>query len=220
MTEQQWAFAFVDLAGFTALTEAHGDETAAAQVARFCELADATLEGPTRVVKSIGDAVMLASEEGSSLVTSAHRLMSICLEEPDFPVPRAGASVGTATRTGDDFIGMAVNIAARIAARAAGGQLLVTAGLADHARALGHEVLAVGPMRLRNVREPVEVFTLDLMPAAGAVIDPICRMRVLTATAAGHLRYEDVSYWFCSLACAQAFAADPVGALDGAGHEG
>ena len=62
MTSGQWTFAFVDLAGFTALTEAHGDQVAAYNVARFYEMAGATLVGSTEFVKGIGDAVLLVAE--------------------------------------------------------------------------------------------------------------------------------------------------------------
>ena len=54
-------FSFVDLAGFTALTEAHGDLDAADLLGRFIGLARASLSAGDELVKSIGDAVMLAS---------------------------------------------------------------------------------------------------------------------------------------------------------------
>ena len=45
--------------------------------------------------------------------------------------------------------------------------------------------------------------------AAGIAIDPVCRMQVARADAAGRLRHRDRDYWFCSLRCVAAFAADP-----------
>lgn len=41
------------------------------------------------------------------------------------------------------------------------------------------------------------------------MIDPVCRMSVVPASAAGRLRYADAEWWFCSLDCAGRFAADP-----------
>lgn len=208
MSQEHWSFAFVDLAGFTALTEAHGDDLAAEHVDRFCTLGRQTLAGRTQLVKSMGDAVMLAGADPGDVLRSAHALMSAALAEPDFPVPRAGAHSGTATRTGPDFVGMAVNIAARLAARAAGGELLVGGSLAAAAVAQGHAPVSLGPVRLRNVREPMEVFLLEMLPGGGVLIDPVCRMRVTPATSAGHLLHAGRTWWFCSLTCAAAFAED------------
>jgi class 3 adenylate cyclase len=65
-------FLFADIAGFTALTEAHGDEEAAALVAEFCRAVKAELapSGGTQV-KSIGDALMLASPSRARPSSSA-----------------------------------------------------------------------------------------------------------------------------------------------------
>jgi len=54
-------FSFVDLAGFTALTEAHGDLDAVDLLDRFISLARDSLSAGDELVKSIGDAVMLAT---------------------------------------------------------------------------------------------------------------------------------------------------------------
>lgn len=205
----RWAFAFVDLAGFTALTETHGDDLAAAQVERFYDLTRGALDGAVVLVKSMGDAVMLAGADGTSVLRSTYRVMQACLAEPDFPVPRAGVHAGPAKRTGEDFVGMAVNVAARVAARAAGGQLLLTGALRQEAEAEGLEPVPMGRVHLRNVREAVEVFLLQLLPSDQALVDPVCRMRVATDTAAGYLRHRGATWWFCSLGCAATFARQP-----------
>ncbi len=82
-------FAFVDLAGFTALTDAHGDEAAARLAERFCELARQSLRPQVLLVKSIGDAVMLASPDPLGCLLTVEDLLSACLREPDFPFARA-----------------------------------------------------------------------------------------------------------------------------------
>ena len=65
MTPERLAtFLFADIAGFTALTEAHGDDHAADLVARFCEAVHGVLpEYDARTVKSIGDAVFIRVPE-------------------------------------------------------------------------------------------------------------------------------------------------------------
>jgi YHS domain-containing protein len=60
------------------------------------------------------------------------------------------------------------------------------------------------------VFSPVELFDVSVgAPVAGTVIDPVCRMQVQIAAAAGTLRHGGNDWWFCSLDCAAAFAAAP-----------
>src|SRR4051794_23577000 len=119
-------FAFVDLSGFTALTEAHGDDEAVATLGRFREITQEAL-GPTDVlVKTIGDAVMLAFSDPGLAVAALRRLFDDALADPNMLLLRAGAHSGSAIADGNDYFGGAVNLAARVAAHASGGQLLVT----------------------------------------------------------------------------------------------
>jgi class 3 adenylate cyclase len=50
-------FLFADIAGFTALTEAHGDAEAATLVGDFCDAVKADLPVGAAHVKTIGDAL-------------------------------------------------------------------------------------------------------------------------------------------------------------------
>ena len=76
---------------------------------------------------------------------------------------------------------------------------------------IGVPVVDLGCFQLRNVTEPVELFQVELVPPPEAAsIDPVCRMQVAPATAAGRLRHGDTDVWFCSLACVKAFIADPA----------
>ena len=116
-------FAFVDLAGFTALTEVHGDDAAVAMLARFRRITSECL-GPDDVfVKTIGDAVMLAFADPSGAVSCLRRLFDSALADSTLPLMRAGAHHGPAIEDGNDFFGATVNLAARVAANAAGGHL-------------------------------------------------------------------------------------------------
>lgn len=205
-------FCFVDLAGFTALTEAHGDHAAADVVVRFGTAVDAALEGDASVVDRIGDAVFLVGETPERTLRCLRRLWSTSVEEPDFPILHAGLHHGEAVRRGDRWIGTAINLAARVAAHARGGQALATAEVAARAALAGVAASSIGKASLRNLLEPVELFALDLPSGhADDVIDPVCRMRVCPDTAPGHLRFLDRDFWFCSLECAGRFAAAPAG---------
>ena len=117
-------FAFVDLAGFTAATEVHGDLIAVELAERLVEVATAALGPGDRLVKSIGDAVMLASDDPVDAVRAVGAICSSLDEEQAFPVLRAGLHAGSALERDGDWFGGAVNLAARVAARAAGDQVL------------------------------------------------------------------------------------------------
>ncbi|MEO6028328.1 MAG: adenylate/guanylate cyclase domain-containing protein [Candidatus Binatia bacterium] len=204
-------FSFIDLAGFTALTEAHGDESAADLVLRFGELVRGTLDDNSRLVKSIGDAVLVTFPRPEAALVSLTRLWTRTKEEPAFLALRAGVHHGEATERGDDVFGAAVNLAARVTAQAVGGQILGTRAVAEVGKKLGITVRSLGKVTLRNLREPVELFELACAPNEdAAVIDPVCRMRVAPDAAAGQLRFGEREFYFCSLQCVAAFADAPM----------
>jgi class 3 adenylate cyclase len=204
-------FAFVDLAGFTALTEAHGDETAVDVVERFVGSARAAVAGRGNLVKTIGDAVMLVFANPESALLAARDLLERCAAVTSLPAPRAGLHHGPALSRGDDWFGATVNLAARVAGQAFGGQTLATTQVASAAHQIGVPVIDLGCFQLRNLTDPVELFQVELIPPPEAVsIDPVCRMQVAHATAAGRLRHAETDLWFCSLACVKTFVADPA----------
>jgi adenylate cyclase len=203
-------FSFIDLEGFTALTEAQGDEDAAEVATRFAELTRAVLASGDRLVKTIGDAVLVTSATADSGVALVERLFTIAAQEPTFPALRAGLHHGGAvTREGDVF-GAAVNLAARVAAEANAGEVLGTEPIAVAARDRGIPVAELGSVTLKNVRGVVPLFSLALVVGATETpTDPVCHVPVDRRGAAGHLHYGGNDYWFCSLACAAAFASNP-----------
>ena len=205
-----WTFAMVDLAGYTALTETHGDDLAADLAVAFAGLARANLDDGDRLIKPIGDAVLLASTGPRAAVALVDRLLTATAELDGFPLARAGLHHGPAVERDGDTFGAAINLAARVAGQAAGGQTLATREVAEAARELSHPVTRIGNVALRNVSEHQELFELGIgpLPRTGSV-DPVCRMWVDRATAAGSLRYHDAEYWFCSLDCARRFASEP-----------
>jgi class 3 adenylate cyclase/YHS domain-containing protein len=201
---------FVDLAGFTALTEAHGDSEAADLVERFVAMAEAEAAEDDRVVKSIGDAVLLQSPSGHRVLEFAARLMRRCGTEPGFPLSRGGVHSGPVVGRGGDVFGSTVNVAARIAGQAHGGQLLLSHEVRSEVTGDGTEVVDLGEFDFRNVTGLVHLYELRLGLDHGcAGIDPVCRMRVERDSAAGRLRHRGKDYWLCSLACAKRFASDP-----------
>jgi len=137
-------FVFADLAGFTALTEAHGDIAAADLALRFEQLSrDALCERGT-LVKTIGDAVLVATLDPVAALNFACKLDDAVRNEVDFPLIRVGLHHGDAVRRGEDWFGTAVNTAARVAALAGLAQTLCTEEVARTAEGRGHGVEHLG----------------------------------------------------------------------------
>jgi adenylate cyclase len=197
------AVAFADLVGYTAATEAHGDDLAVTLCRRLAELTTDTLQGETELVKTVGDAVMLSAPEAADLLGSITNLLAGVLQEPDFPLVRVGAHLGPVVRDRGDLFGAAVNLAARIVDEAAPMQVLITRDLYER---LGADavVTSLGPRPLRNVSDEVELLELDLGYTAGSwFVDPVCRMRIDHPSLA--LVQEGVTFHFCSERCRQRF---------------
>jgi class 3 adenylate cyclase/YHS domain-containing protein len=203
-------FCFADLAGFTALTEAHGDEDAADVAMRFADIARRSLDTGDRLVKTIGDAVLLTSPNPEHGVALVERVLVRAAAEPNFPSLRAGLHHGEAVQRDGDVYGAAVNLAARVAAEAHAGEVLGTEPIAEAARESGIAVAELGKVLLKNVRASVEIFSLGLIVGIGDTpVDPVCRKPIERRSAAGRLSYRGTEYWFCSLTCAAAFASNP-----------
>jgi len=203
-------FSFIDMEGFTALTEMQGDEDAAELATRFAELTRSVLDTGDRLVKTIGDAVLVTSRDPVSGIALIERLLSDAAAEPRFPALRAGSHHGEAVERDDDVFGAAVNLAARVAGEAHAGEVLGTEPIASAARACGIPVAELGAVPLKNVRGTVALFSLGLLVGATETpIDPVCHTPIDRRSAAGRLLYQGAEYWFCSLSCAAAFASNP-----------
>ncbi len=203
-------FAFVDMAGFTALTEAQGDEDAADLATMFADITRAALAPGDRLIKTIGDAVLITSPDAAAGLSLVERLLTEAATEPRLPTLRAGLHHGDAVERDGDVFGAAVNLAARVAAEAHPAEVLGTASIADAARDLGLPVVEIGEVGLKNVRRMTFLYSIALMlGATDTPIDPVCRNHVDRRAAAGRLRYLLKEYWFCSLTCAAAFASNP-----------
>ena len=203
-------FGFVDLAGFTALTEEHGDFDAADVATRFAELARAALGSGDKLIKTIGDAVLVTSPSPGDALDLVERLLAFAAREPRLPAMRAGLHHGPAIERDGDVFGAAVNLAARVAAEAYAGEVIATLEVAEAARDRGIPVVEIGPVKLKNVSDATALSSIGFMVAAiNSAIDPVCQAVVDRRAAIGQLRYGQTVFWFCSLTCAAAFASNP-----------
>lgn len=207
-------FLFADLAGFTATTEAHGDEEAADLVEAFCGGVRGLLAAHgAEEVKSIGDALLLRCPEAAQAIALGLGIVNDVGATHGFPMVRVGMHTGTAVERGGDWFGSTVNLASRISGAAAGGEVLLSEATARAAGDLENvELYEHGRRTFKNVAEPVVLFgahRAGARSAAGLPIDPVCRMAIDPDHAAGTLLHEGTAYHFCSLECAGAFARDP-----------
>jgi adenylate cyclase len=125
---------FADLVGFTRLGEEVAPDELSRLAVRLEALATDVVEPPVRLVKTIGDAAMLASLEPEPLIDAALALIDAAdAEGEDFPQLRAGVAVGSALSHAGDWFGRPVNLASRITAIARPGSVLTEETLHDAA---------------------------------------------------------------------------------------
>jgi adenylate cyclase len=152
------AILFADLAGYTRLTEEEGELQAVDAVERFVEAVAATLPDEARIIKTIGDEVMVVGSDPAGLTDWAVGFQRLQSERP---LPRIGVHYGDALYRDGDYYGRDVNIASRVAARSAGGEVLVTRPVVEHAGShLKFDRIA--EVRLKGFRQPTEIFIARL----------------------------------------------------------
>ncbi|HLJ02923.1 MAG TPA: adenylate cyclase regulatory domain-containing protein [Solirubrobacteraceae bacterium] len=148
------AIAFADLAGYTRLTEEAGELEALDAVERFMDAVEATLPDEARIVKTIGDEVMVVGSDPAAMVDWAVGFESLWQDRPQ---PRIAVHYGAALYRDGDYYGRAVNLASRVAARSAAGEVLVTREVVEHGGP--HlEFERLGEVRLKGFTEVTEIF--------------------------------------------------------------
>ena len=121
----QVAIAFADLVGFTKLGERLDPAEIGDLTEKLSDMASEVAGGPVRLVKLIGDAVMLAANDPRCLLDASLELVAMSERGgEDFPLLRAGAAYGRVVARGGDYYGRPVNLASRITAMARPGSVV------------------------------------------------------------------------------------------------
>ena len=154
---------FTDIAGFTEFTAARGDKEALTLLDRQEELVRATLPANARIVKELGDGLLLWLPDAHEAVSTCLALLDRFAEVSDDSCPlwvRMGMHWGTPTRRRDDLVGHAVNLAARIVQLAAPGELLVSDDVRGAVGTSGTDVHfdELGPVIMRGIPDPVGLY--------------------------------------------------------------
>jgi adenylate cyclase len=152
------AVAFVDLSGYTRLTEAAGDEAAARSAARLQELADAAARrGGGRLVKLLGDGALLYFEDTDRAVGTTLELLDE-IDRSELPAAHAGMQAGSVVLRDGDVYGRTVNLAARIVGAAAEGELVVGPGVLTEWTGTGIAFVSRGEVELKGIAAPVPLY--------------------------------------------------------------
>jgi adenylate cyclase len=152
------AMTFLDLTGYTRLTEEHGDAEAAALADR---LADIVQRGSRshggEAVKWVGDGVMFRFRDPSAAVASSLEMVEE-IPAAGLPPAHVGVAAGPVIRQGGDYYGRTVNLASRISDRAASGQVLVSEPVVELASVPGVTFVGIGAIELQGLKAPVDLF--------------------------------------------------------------
>jgi len=149
------AIAFADLTGYTRLTEEAGELEAVDAVERFVDAVQATLPDDARVIKTIGDEVMIVGSDPAALTEWA---VGFQRRQGGRTPPRIAVHYGVALYRDGDYYGRDVNIASRVGARAGGAEVLVTRPVVEHSTARGLEFDRIADVRLKGFNESTEIF--------------------------------------------------------------
>ena len=169
------AVLFTDLVGFTAYTEAAGDDAAVRVLDVQSSLAGTVVadHDGARIVKELGDGLLLwfdAADCGLAAALEIHASVEQARSEGTLPVAmRLGMHFGEVSVRGDDVVGLTVNTAARIVALAGPGEILVSDDIARACpEGAGRPALEdVGPIRVKGLTEPIWLHRVTT-PRAGA----------------------------------------------------
>jgi adenylate cyclase len=201
-----------DLSGYTALTEAHGNVSAAKVVNRYTEIAKESLYEGTRLIERVGDEILIAGTDAAGIIKTALKLVNKIETEPFFPTVHAGIHAGKVLEQGGHYFGSALNIASRVASHARGCQILCTKAVAEMVEEMEDiKYRAIGEVNFKNIFEPVTLFEIitDCRKLEMNFVDPVCRMLVSPESAHAHLTFKDKKYYFCSFECAKKFTNRP-----------
>ena len=212
------SFAFVDVSGFTALTELEGDERAVDVLTAFrALLRDICSRRGVRIVKWLGDGVMLVCVDTRPLLETILELHYVVGEVGAVETVsiRSGLTAGDVIlMEGDDYVGHCVNVASRLCDLATAGEALAVPAVLEHLPSWG-ESISETHVTLRGVEKPVPASSIRIAGAGAAgALDPICGLPLSEDTAqeiAHDVRGSMVL--FCSPGCLDTWRRRPARSL-------
>lgn len=145
------AVCFLDITGYTRLTQEHGDQAAASLAERVARLVQrSAVEHGGRAVKWLGDGVMLYFPAAGAAVLAALDILDR-VAEAGLPPAHVGIHAGPVLSQEGDYYGQTVNVAARIGEYARPGEVLVSQEVADLADGQRVSFSEIGPVELKGI---------------------------------------------------------------------
>jgi adenylate cyclase len=158
---------FTDIVGFTEFTAVRGDDDAIALLALQEQIVTEELDGDARIVKQLGDGLMIWFADPCSAIETGLRLQERFEEaawSSDTPLwVRIGLHSGQQSRRGDDLIGHDVNVASRIVNLADSGEVLASEATVSSADGgvPGVEFRQLGPVVMKGIPNPINLFRAE-----------------------------------------------------------
>ena len=203
--EENIAVLMADLTGYTALTETHGAASAADLIDRYVEIVEDCLIGDCKLQERIGDEVMIVSSSADFLLSTAAMIIKRTLKEENFLQVHGGLHYGRVLKRNNSYFGSAINLTARIAAKASPGTFWSSK---EFINALTNKSLfkfqSKGQHRFKNINEEKEIVELVDKHSNSFFIDPVCKMLILNKSIAKQ-HSEKQELFFCSQACLDIF---------------
>jgi adenylate cyclase len=161
------AIVFTDLVGFTEFTATRGDQRALAVLGAQETIVDAALPDGARVVKELGDGLLLFLPDPADAVATCLAILDgfeRAADADEMPLwVRVGLHWGRPSTRGDDLIGHDVNVAARIVDVAAPGELLCSGSMLDADGAADDtiEFVELGPVMMKGIPDPIDLYRVE-----------------------------------------------------------
>ena len=166
MSSTTGAVVFTDLVGFTEFTATAGDEEALRLLAAQDRIVTDLLPSDARIVKELGDGLMLFFADPCDAVRTLLRVLVAFEAAADVEMlplwVRVGGHWGSPSRRGDDLVGHDANVAARIVDVASPGELLVSEALLAAGDHRGVEFSELGPVMMKGLVEPISLFRAEI----------------------------------------------------------
>lgn len=160
----QGTVVFTDIVGFTEFTALRGDEGALQLLSIQERLVRETLPPDARIVKELGDGLLLWFEDACAAIETSLRLQERFEHESsnsDLPLwVRCGMHSGQQTRRGDDLIGHDVNVASRVVDVAGPGEVLLSQATLERVEGKLPDVWfdELGPVVMKGIPQPVRLY--------------------------------------------------------------
>ncbi len=151
------AICFLDITGYTRLTQERGDDAAADLATTMARLVQrSSVQRGGKPIKWLGDGVMFLFPDPGPGVRAALEMVD-ALADAGLPPAHVGLHAGPVLYQEGDYYGQTVNLSARIADYARPGEVLVTQAVADTSKEEGIAFADVGEVELKGVAGTVHL---------------------------------------------------------------